>query len=416
MGIDEKVVEQKIAAGEELTKEEQEFVMGYPNVEEGDAVEDETAEGEETYEEIEEETKGEKKEEEEKTEEEKAKEAADAKKKAEDQAAEEAKAAEAKKAEDAKKAEKAGGKSLKDKVEEEMAKPDSQVDLEGFSEKEVGLFWEMRAERKKRQAAQEELDGMKFQRIKEQKAQEEAAKVKKAEEEGKGELDKLLEGDDDDFISKKDLKKVLEKITAKPKADGSGDRAELEARQRRAFVEVAEAGARERVAIRKEKGEFAPDYFEVMALADEIVTSNKEYEETILGAVKAKKNPALVTYDIIIKDPRFKTLFKGDIGKKTEETAEKKAELTERAKKVGLAETATEKEIIAKEEALKKAGKFVENANKPKTSGSEGGGGGGSTFKDSEGKEYSLMELSKMSTSQFRKVSKDVRDWFLKGF
>ena len=43
MGIDEKVVEQKIEAGEELTKEEQEFVMGYPNVEEGDAAGDEGA-------------------------------------------------------------------------------------------------------------------------------------------------------------------------------------------------------------------------------------------------------------------------------------------------------------------------------------------------------------------------------------
>jgi len=418
--VNEQEVERKINAGESLTEEETKHVMSYPN-EGGDSVA--TAEKdadddieEKDYEDIDENAESGDKE---------GEEAAEAKKKADEEAAEKAKTVAAKKAEEEKKAEEKkkaeedageeGDKTenLKDKIEKEMDKPEGQEDLEGFSEREKGLFWEMRAERKKRQAAQEETDGLKFQRIKEKKAAEEAAKAAEADGEGKAELEKLLEGEDDDFVSKADLKKVLESISKKPakKADDTAEAAAAYS-ARKEFVTISERGARDIVEQRRIKGDNAPDYDKVMELAEDIVEGNKEYLEQVEAAYKAGKNPALITYDLVIKDRRFSTLYKGTDVKKEEK---KETTLAERAKKVGLSETATEEEIIKKEGALKKNDKINKNKEKPDTSGSHGGGSG-TAYKDSEGKEYDIVSLSQMSTSDFRKVPKDVRDKFLKNF
>ncbi len=367
MAVDEKVVEAKVAKGEELTKEETEFVMG--------AAPDPGADGEEIeekdIEDIDEEKNKEKvpgapkdtgktdgPEKKEETAEEKAareqkeKEDADAKAKADADAA----AAAAKKAAEDKGLDVA-------KIEAEADKPDGQEDVKDFNATEKGLFYALRAARKRAQKAEEERDAVLFLQVKKDMAE----KNKKPAEE---------EEDPEAFVSRADLKKREEK-----------EALEKEARDRQTVIVLHEIDARSRVAIRRMEGEKdLPDFDKVLEIGEAIVNSNQKYKEKIFLAYKTGKNAALVMYDLVRNDPSFAEKY----GKPAAEKSE-------------------EKKPEEKKPDVKTAEKINTNDAKAKTTGTVGAGG---TFKVGE-KEYSLTEIAAMSQSQFRKLPRSVREKFL---
>jgi len=257
------------------------------------------------------------------------------------------------------------------KIERELDKPDGQEDLSGYNEREKGLFYEMKKSRKRAQKAEEDRDALMFERIKEAKLKQDDKPDKPAEEEDEDLFGK--EADPEDFPTVGKLREITKKMNERE------DQARR-ARDRQLTVRVSEMNARQLVELRRENGKDAPDYDEVMELANIIVQGNAEYEKKIYDAYVRGKNAAILTYDIIRSDPRFTSLFKPSA----------EAPKTDKA-----------------EEGKKTLDKINANANKPKTSGSGGTGGG------EGGEEYTVDQLLRMTTAQFRKVPKSVRDKLL---
>ncbi len=372
--ITKESVQEKINKGENLTKEETQFVMQSTDGPDQDA--QNTSDEELGLEED-----GKKKDNTSKDD--NNKEAEDAKKKAEaDEAAkkkseEEAEAKKKKEAEEAEaaKAKKADEESFHAKVEKTLNLADKDINLEGYTEKEKGLFWELRKERKARQQAEADRDAERFERIKKEKLAAEKDKAKKVEPE---------EGDED-FITQGELKKRLKKTEEERDAENA-------AKVRAVIIKTADMTAHSIVESRRAKGEDIPDYNKVMELGPVIIETNEEYAEKIREAVAKGKNPALVCYDLIRNDPRFKSLYNPEApAAKKEEPKEEKPK--DDKKKEG-------------EENLKK---IDANKDKPKTSAAAGGGGGEGDYG-----EYTFDQLVKMTTSEFRKVPKKVREKFLK--
>ncbi len=381
--ITKEAVEEKLAKGENLTKEETEFVMSYPNPEGGNTSGDQELSDEELGLENEDKATSGKKDEAAKPASDK-KEAGDAntdeaKKKAEKEKADaDAKAAEAAAAEKKKKEAEEG---IFQKVEKELAKPEGQEDLTDLSEREKGLYYALKAERKKRQTAEEDRDAALFVNVKTKKAAE--AKAAAVKEEAESEVDIKLEGEDEDFITVKEAKKIVDALKKKSKAKtDTGDVDEVAKENRETALRIAEMSARDVVEARVAGGQKdLPDYDTTMKIGEMIVESNPEYQKEIYKAYRQGRNPALVTYDLVRKDPKFATLY----GKKDE------------------AKPADDKAKTGKEN-LKK---IEENLIKPKTSGAQGGG----SAETLEG--YTLEGLLKMSISEFRKVPKHIREKFL---
>ena len=358
--ITEAVVQEKLNKGEELSKEETAYVMsappdgvaapvdtdpGKPETDEpDDVIIDENAE---------------------KPGEEKGKEPAEAEKKADD-----GKKAEASEKPEPEAVKKPDEGTLHGKIEKELDKADGSEDLEGFSEREKGLFYEMKKSRKRAQKAEEDRDALMFERIKEAKLKQEGKPEKPAEEEedpfGK-------DVDPEDFPTVGKLREITKNMNER-------EAAARRARDRQMTVRISEMNARNIVELRKENGKDAPDYDEVMELASIVVEGNPEYEKKIWDAFTKGKNAAMLTYDLIRSDPKFKSLYKP----------------SQEAPKIDKAE-----------EGKKTLDKINANEKKPKTSGNGGAGGGAG------GEEYTIEQLLRMTPGQFRKVPKTVRDKFL---
>jgi hypothetical protein len=387
---DLKAIEEKLARGEELTKEETREVMSAPNLDgSGNKPGKDNDDDDIEYEDID----GDKD--------------SDKDKKAADKKADDASVGDkgkegappAKKEGEAAKAEPDKAKpeekkseevveTLKDKLERELGKPDNQEDLSDFSVREKGLFYAMKSERKKRQSAEADLDAFKFKSIKDQRQKEELAKVEQDSEKIlDSEVDKLFEGKDgEDFVNIGELKKALKPLLKKaavPKevALDPGNKY---------YTRMVETNARDIIEARRIKDSTLPDYDKVMSLGPDIVEGNEDYGKQIAKAVEENRNPALLIYDLIRKDPRFSVLF-GIPEKKEEKPPEKAPEKT------------PDKETLDK---------INKNDDKVKTSGAHGGGGGGKD--DMEG--YTAQQLSEMTPSQFRQVPKHIREKFLKDF
>jgi len=385
MAVDEKVIEEKLAKKEALTPEETKFVMSYPNAESGNTSGDQDIPDEELGLEDEEKNKapvpgikkdettppaGDKKTGDAKTDEAKEKAEADAK----------AKAAEAEAAEKKKKDAEEG---IFQKVEKELEKKDGEEDLSGLSEREKGLYYALKAERKKRQKAEEDRDEVLFRDIKAKKAAEaKTAADKKAAEEAEAEEIKL-EGEDDEFITVKEGRRIVAAIKGKRSTAPTGVVDEVAAQNRETALRIAEMSARDVIEARVAGGQKdLPDYETTMKIGEMIIEANPEYQKEIYKAYKQGKNPALTTYDLVRKDPKFSTLY----GKKAEVKA------------------ADEKKAEEGKENLKK---IEENEKKPKTSGAQGGGSAGDT------EAYTIEQLNAMTPSEFRKVPKHIREKFL---
>lgn len=378
--ITEAAVQAKLDKGETLTKEETAFVMSLPpegatqnalsdpenEVDPGDIDIDEKKPASRKKDEAAKKS-GEKKDEE----------TAEAEKKAEPEAkaktSEEPAPVETKKSDDG---------TLHGKIEGEINKPDGQEDLTGFTEREKGLFYEMKKSRKRAQKAEEDRDALMFERLKAAKLAQASKPEPKAEEEEEPLFGK--DADPEDFPTVGKLRE-LSKKAAEREAEAR------RARDRTLTVRLSEMGARQIVEVRKESGKDSPDYDEVMELAPVIIEGNPDYEKQIYEAYVKGKNAALLTYDIIRKDPKFSSLYKP-----TAETPKKEEPKKEEPKADNKAE-----------EGKKTLDKINANENKPKTSGSGGAGGG------SGGEEYTIDQLLRMTPGQFRKVPKTVRDKFL---
>jgi len=279
-------------------------------------------------------------------------------------------------------------RTLAEKIKEEIDKPDGQENLTDYSAREKGLFFELRATRKRAQKAEEDLDVAQFETKKKAKTAE-TAKIKtdadKEAEKAEEKLKAILEGEED-WVSKKDLKEILALI--KPKAAEKVDTTEIEAVNRKAFTRQAEMNARDIIEIRREKDKDIPDYDEVLKYAPEIIEGNDAYGKKIAEAMVKGKNPAMVIYDLIRKDEKFKTLH-------TKGTKKEDAKPEDKSK-----------------EGKQTLDKINKNLKKAVTSGTQGGGGG-DDITDSKGNKYTLMQLIKMPSSEFRKVPKEVRKKFL---
>lgn len=377
--ITKEAVESKLSKGEKLTAEETQFVMSSPpdgheasstetlsDEEMGFGKEEEQAADKDK----EKATSGIEDEAAKSGDEKQDKETGDAAKKPEDEAKPETGKDDAPKEEEKKPEE--TKESFFSKVEHELEKPEGQEDLAGFTDREKGLYYSMKRERRRAQKAEEDRDAVRFERIKEQKLKDEQAK--KDAEEDPGE-------DETAFLTKADLKKKL-------KEEREAQAAENMARERKLRLQVADLAAKDIVAAKIIKGEELPDYSETMKIAEMIIETRPEYQETIQKAYYEGLNPALVAYDLARKDPRFNTLYKPGVKKEAPKADPKPAD--NKAK-----------------ETIKK---IEENEKKPKTSGTHGGGDGAET-----GKEYTIETLTNMSSSEFRKVPKAIREKFLRG-
>jgi len=361
--ITEKAVQEKLDKGETLTKEESAFVMSSPPEGVAEAIDTEP-EDKEPGEEVDiDADPGEKK----------GKETAEAKieKKADTEAKE--KPSETPEPVVEKKPDEG---TLHSKVEGELDKPDGQEDLTGFSEREKGLFYEMKKSRKRAQKAEEDRDALVFEKIKAAKL----AQERKPEPVAEPEEDPFgKDVDPEDFPTIGKLKEISAKMAEK-EAEAT------KARERHLTVRVSEMNARQMIEVRKENGKDAPDYDEVLELAPVIIEGNPDYEKVIYEAYVKGKNAALITYDLIRKDPRFNSLFKPS-ATETPAKVETKPDNSDAGKKT--------------------LDKINANEAKPKTSGASGAGGGGG------GEEYTVDQLLRMTPGQFRKVPKAVRDKFL---
>lgn len=378
--ITKEAVQEKLNKGEALTKEETQFVMQSTDGPESDAQnmsdedlglekENDIGKGEDNTSKDDKDKKAA----DEKAAKEKAEADEAAKKKSEEEAeakkkADEAEAAKAKKTADE--------ESFHAKVERTLALEDKDINLEGYSDKEKGLFWELRKERKARQQAEADRDAERFERIK---------KEKLAEAEAKKKADEKPEEGDDEFLTKGEIKK-------REKAEREARDAELSARARAVVIQTSNITAHGIVENRRAKGEDLPDYEKVMELGAVIIEGNEDYAKKIKEVWTKGGNAALACYDIIRKDPRFKSLYNPEapVVKKEEKAPDKPAD--EKTKEAG-------------KENLKK---IEENEKKPPTSGAHGGGGEGDYG------DYTADQLIKMSMSEFKKVPRKIREKFLK--
>ena len=380
MAVDEKVVEQKIANKEALTPEETQFVMGYPNEEGGNTVsnneEEEVDFSEAEDVDADKDKTSEKKDDTPPAGEEKVGDAKTGEAKTEPEKTEDkAKTAEA---EESDKPKEEAEEGIFQKVNKELDKPEGQEDLSDLTEREKGLYYALKSERKKRQKAEEDRDEVMFRDVKARKQAEAKATVEK-ETPPEPEIDLEFEGEDDEFMTVADARKLAAAIKKGKTAEPTGEVEAVAAENRTHTLRMAEMLARDVIEARVTAGHTElPDYDTTMKIATMIVEANPEYQKEIYQAYKDGRNPALVTYDLTRKDSKFATLY----GKKVEDG----------------------KKAVDGKETLKK---IEENEGKPKTSGAKGGGSAG----DLEG--YTLQQLLDMSPSEFRKVPKAVREKFL---
>lgn len=353
MGVDIKNVEEKIKKGEALTPEETKEVMSLPP--EGTA----SPEDEDAFKDILPEEEAEKKEE-----------TSDKDKKAEPPKAEEPPKPEPK--------HKKGEEITMAKIEEQLDKPDGNEDLSTFSDAEKGLFWELRRERRKRQKAEEERDALRFSELKRKAEQDIKDKEPKEDKD-------QIEGEDDEFITKGEMKKLLKGKEKDKGADINAAKGDI-FQQR--YLQSCD----------KEAASQLPDYAEVIECADEIIGSDEAYQRAVAKAIVDGDNPAVVMYNLIKGDPKFEKVI-----------PIARARLKAAGKLPAAAPSDTAKDKKAEEDIKKAEKKIDDNLNKPKTSGHHAGGGEADT-------ELTMEQVLKMSDVEFARLPKAKREALLKKF
>ena len=357
-------IQDKIDKGEELSPEEQ-ALLGKEDAPEGDqeVTPEETDESKET---------------------------SDAEKKDDDAEKEEGedKDKETKPADEAKKESDAAQKDdaeiteeVKQKVADELDKPEEKQDLSKFNKNETALYWDLKRERRSRQKAEAERDLLRFEKAKDQKPEEKAKEDK----------DDLFEGkEDDEFLSVAEAKKLVEKLQASSKQQ-PGDQIQQDPIQRH-YIKICDERARE----------IYDDYEEVLECGKELLDNTPVYQMEIAKSVYAGKNPAIVAYHLIKGDPDFPKVL--PIAQARIAAAGKKPSKKEPAKKEDKVDPAKAKKAKETEDKIEK------NTNKVKTSGHFSGGGESATG------EFTEDQVLNMSDAEFAALPKKTRDSFLTKF
>ncbi len=275
------------------------------------------------------------------------------------------------------------------RLQAELAKPDGQENLKGWTTAETAYFWEMKRERKRAQEAQAEADVLKREKLQRQQADKKA----KDEAAAKEVTDVLKDKDPEDTVKVKDIQKILEgqKKTAKD-TDAAPARPHIP----KALIE-SKLRSDDKIA-REEIGE---DYDVTVECADEIISNNPAYLEQMQNALLKGENTARLAYTLIKSDPEYAKvlpiaqarLTAAGLGKKT----------SEGKKTPGEKEPDTE--ALAAQQALE------DNGKKSKTSAHT------TSEEATPAKTYgghTADQLMNMSDREFSRVEKKYRDAFLK--
>jgi len=171
------------------------------------------------------------------------------------------------------------------RIDIELSKPEGQVNLSDFSDREKAFYFRMRREQRRAQKAEEERDTLRF-----EKAKEKATEQTKEEPE-----DPLKDRDAEDFLTVGDIKKLMQ---ASAKKVPQGPNPEIE-HYRSLYLKKCEERA-------KEKHE---DYDAVLVLADELISGSDANMRKLQDAAMRGDDPAETAYQIIKGDPQFDNLL-----------------------------------------------------------------------------------------------------------
>lgn len=276
---------------------------------------------------------------------------------------------------------------FKEMVEMPYHETDIAKNPQSYTFREKAYFHELRQERKSRQKAEHDLDQLKFQSIKEKAA----TKIEQLETKETPDI----EGDDDEFLTKGELKGELKKTLKQLHAESVKDAPVSSTLPPPAFnanyVKLCETYARKEY----------PDYDEVINCWADIVESNNAYKDELISAINSGLNAAELAYHLIKDDPDFddtvvKVRAKMNRGKPKETPKPSQEEIEKENKR---------KEAEEKEKRIK------ENNEKVKTSGNFPSGSG-----DKDAGDYTLLDIYNMSDADFHKLPKAKRDALHKKF
>lgn len=271
-------------------------------------------------------------------------------------------------------------------IEAELVKPEAEQDLSKFSDSEIGTYWDLRRERKRRQKAEEENEVLKIERIADRLKKELAPEPKKEEE-----ADPLafLDGKaDDDILTVAEAKQLAKALKAKPAAKKEDEPAKEEPKPKMLrTVEQVQVESKEADTRLKAKG--IDDFYEVTDFAADVLKDDEDARDILRETAKAGGNTAEKTYWIIRGSKAWPQI------KKAIETQREKVKKPEK------------KEVPSDNE--RRAKRLEENDGKIKTTGAGTGAAG-------EVGEYSNEEIAAMSIDDIKKLPKETRKLILKKF
>lgn len=298
------------------------------------------------------------------------------------------------------------------KIERELAKPEGQENLEGFSTRETAYFHQMRRDRKARQKAEAERDVALRNQLKLKKQLEGGPAPKPAASEDPR-LAALKKRDPTDFLTVKDVIALLDQPPAPAPAKAEEDPPDSgpPAAQNPMTTQYLMMCEREARAAHPE------DFDAVMELADELVNVDAAHLRTVAEETRNGKNPAEVVYGIIKAHQDFAKLFPAaQIRAKARQDAKAKpAAAAPAAAPAAPAKPAAppakspedqekERQALAAQQALE------QNAGKTRTTGHAG---------STEGKpatELTAEEIAAMSDREFAKLPRHVREAYLRKY
>lgn len=233
--------------------------------------------------------------------------------------------------------------------------------LDGFTPREKGLYYDLKSERASRQEADTRARTAEF----------ENAKLKR---------------------------KIKELETGETQEDPEEEEDTPEKQLQRANLEVFKS----KLELDRIKQSNLPFFEEAIAMADQgwiVDQAKKDLVQQAMNGLLKGQSPYKVTYDLITSDPRW-TARKAEL-----EAAKTKTDADSAAKK-----KAEEEAKIKAEEAAAAKAALEANKSKVKTSGTAGSAGGS----DEELLEYDTEKLYNMSEAEFGKLKPEVQEAVLK--
>lgn len=360
MGLNEKVVLDKVQKGEDLTPEEKESVMSRPNKAEEFEDQDNTEETKEP-DAPESESTGIKKSEE-----------SDSKQ----PAPLDKKVADAEVSPSEKTAAKTDASKSADKdeisaetrksLEKELEKPEGYEDLSSYTTKEIGLFYDLRRQRARARKAEEENESLKFERMQRQLKEKEQQKAPAPEKVEAPDKDPFEGRDGSDVLTVEEARELYKTLKAKPEAP-------KQPQENKALTElyIRTQKTEARITL-KEKN--IHDFDDVVNFAEDALGTDQEAKDYLLQVHERGGNVALATYNLVKASNKWPEI--------------------EKSIRVARGNNIPQ-------DNLRRAEKLEENEKKVKTTGP----GGGAPPTD----EYTVEEIRGMSVEDFAALPKKKR-------